>query len=96
MWGWWSAASGCSPGLRLGLGLATTSHITNVRFVPPYHHTTPAVLQAVVTPISPHLWDYYSPKLSPSLQLSQFQVTHYLRLPFGKDSSRGHTKTFPC
>ena len=33
-------------GLSLGLGLATTSHITNVPFVPLYHHTTPAVLQA--------------------------------------------------
>ena len=46
LWGLWNAASGCSPGLWLGLGLATTSHVTNVRFVPPYHHTTPAVLQA--------------------------------------------------
>ena len=98
LWGWWST----------GLGLATTSHITNVRFVPPYQHTTPAVLQAgqkkpplqaAVTPTSPHLGNYYPPKLSPSLQLSHLHVTHYLRLPFDKDTQkilfklRGHAKT---
>ena len=37
LWKWWSTASGCSPGLRLGLGLATTPHATNFWFVPPYH-----------------------------------------------------------
>ena len=104
LWGWWSAASGCSPGLRLGLGLAIASHVTNVWFVPPYHHTTPEVLQAdqkktplqaVVTPTPPNLWDNYPPKLSPSFQMSQFHATHYFWLPFGKDSSKGHTRTFP-
>ena len=58
--GWWSTASGCSPGLKLGLGLATTSHITNVRFVPPYH---PAVLQA--GPENPSLQAAITTKTSP-------------------------------
>ena len=54
--------SGCSPGLRLGLGLATTSHITNVRFIPPYCQAALQAgpqnppLQAVTTTTAPPTW----------------------------------------
>ena len=69
LWKWWSTASGCSPGLRLGLGLATTSH--TVWFVPLYHQAVLQTglqnppLQAAVIPTTPHMWGRH-PKTSPS------------------------------
>ena len=58
---------GCSPGLRLGLGLATTSHVTNVWFVPPYHLTVMRAGQE-----NPSL-QTFPPTLTPPLR----PVVHY-------------------
>ena len=112
LWKWWSTASGCSPGLRLGLGMATTSHTTNVWFVPLYHQAVLQTgpqnppLQAAVIPT--HMWGRH-PTTSPS-QLRerdrakrQTKCLHLAVSPSlthkpvtNRNTPNGHAKTLSC